>query len=170
MSFLRRTIRLYIAGLWTMEIIKTCLNTSRELDNINMDPVLTAFVTRVRTVPFCCWHVRHNAGLRPATHRETRALSFCASDLRPTNVSIQARLWSPVRKFKVASAREGTAGVTEWCVSYSSWGRWDLLNEFGNKALMGFSQCSSTLRPLCTKKHSNPDHKVRRGTFFIKQM
>lgn len=49
-------MRPYISGLWTLEIIKTYLNTSGELDNTNMDLVLTALVTRVRTVPFCRGH------------------------------------------------------------------------------------------------------------------
>lgn len=38
-------MRLSNPGLGMLQTIKICLNTSRELDNINMDLVLTVFVT-----------------------------------------------------------------------------------------------------------------------------
>jgi hypothetical protein len=69
-----------------LEIIKICLNTSRERDNINMDRVLTTFVTGVEAVPISGWHppprhVQHKAGLSPAVHHEIGAFSFCNPDL-----------------------------------------------------------------------------------------
>ena len=47
-----------------------------------MDPVLTTFVTQSEQCPSVPGtphrHVQHNAGLRPAAHREIAAFSFCA--------------------------------------------------------------------------------------------
>lgn len=49
-------MRRYILGFGMLQIIKICLNTSRERDDINMDRALTAFVTGEEAVPFSGWH------------------------------------------------------------------------------------------------------------------
>lgn len=67
-----------------LKIIKICLNTSRELDNINMDLVLTAFVTRVRTVSFCGWPSPQARAAQCRTqtsaHHEMGAFPLCVCD------------------------------------------------------------------------------------------
>lgn len=58
-----------------LQIIKICLNTSRELDNINMDLVLTAFVTGGGAGPFCGWHPPPTPHARPARAAQSWALA-----------------------------------------------------------------------------------------------
>lgn len=66
--FLKIAIKERNLEIVLLKLIKICLDTSKMLDNINMDLVSTAFVTQGQAVAFCygefTWHVHYNNKIR----------------------------------------------------------------------------------------------------------